>query len=137
MLRKDGAAITGGSSLGNPTCRLIRVVILRTPERTEVRWIGTSNVPLSPIVGQSELRRVVKSSQLRRVASSQDTHLENYIILSEMEGPALDFWSNQTESGHSPYFKEQTAITDHRPLAALVIVRVLLHRRSAAGWVEG
>ena len=128
MLRKDGAAITGGSSLGNPTCRLIRVVILKTPERTKVLWISTSNAPLSPIVGQSELRRV---------ASSQDTHLENYIILSEMEGPALDFWSNQTESGHSPYFKEQTAITDHRPLAASVIVRVLLHRRSAAGWVEG
>ena len=52
---------------------VIRVVILRTPERREIRWISTANAPLSPIVGQSELRRV---------ASSHDTHLDNYIISS-------------------------------------------------------
>ena len=44
------------------------MAILRTPERREIRWISTANAPLSPIVGQSELRRV---------ASSHDTHLEN------------------------------------------------------------
>ena len=52
---------------------MIRVVILRTPERREISWISTANAPLSPIVGQSELRRV---------ASSHDTHLDNYIISS-------------------------------------------------------
>ena len=59
------------------------MVILRTPERREIRWISTANAPLSPIVGQSELRRV---------ASSHDIHLENHIIIimDAAEGSSCD-----------------------------------------------
>ena len=39
-------------------------------------------------------------------------------------------------SGHSPNFIEQTAHCDHKQRAAWVHVRLLLHRRSAAGWAE-
>ena len=37
---------------------------------------------------------------------------------------------------YSPNFIEQTAHCDHKPRAAWVFVRLLLHRRSAAGWAE-
>ena len=39
-------------------------------------------------------------------------------------------------SCHSPNFIEQTAHCDHKPRAAWVYVRLLLHWRSAAGWAE-
>ena len=39
-------------------------------------------------------------------------------------------------SCYSPNFIEQTAHCDHKPRAAWVFVRVLLHRRSAASWAE-
>ena len=39
-------------------------------------------------------------------------------------------------SCYSPNFIEQTAHCDHKPWAAWVHVRLLLHRRSAAGWAE-
>ena len=39
-------------------------------------------------------------------------------------------------SCYSPNFIEQTAHCDHKPQAAWVYVRLLLHRRSAAGWAE-
>ena len=39
-------------------------------------------------------------------------------------------------SCYSPKFIEQTAHCDHKPRAAWVHVRLLLHRRSAAGWAE-
>lgn len=37
---------------------------------------------------------------------------------------------------YSPNVIEQTAHCDHKPRAAWVYVRLLLHRRSAAGWAE-
>ena len=44
---------------------------------------------------------------------------------------------NQVKSScYSPNFIEQTAHCDHKPRAAWVCVRLLLHRRSAAGWAE-
>ena len=39
-------------------------------------------------------------------------------------------------SSYSPNFMEQTAHCDHKPRAAWVYVRLLLHRLSAAGWAE-
>ena len=49
------------------------------------------------------------------------------------EGPAC----RQVKSScYSPNFIEQTAHCDHKPRAAWVYVRLLLHRRSAAGWAE-
>ena len=39
-------------------------------------------------------------------------------------------------SYYSPNFKEQTAQCDHKPRAACVFVRMLLHRRSAVGWAR-
>ena len=39
-------------------------------------------------------------------------------------------------SFYSPNFIEQTSHCDHKPRAAQVYVRLLLHRRSAAGWAE-
>ena len=38
---------------------------------------------------------------------------------------------------HSPSFIEQAVHCDHMPRVAWVFVRLLLHRRSAAGWVGG
>ena len=39
-------------------------------------------------------------------------------------------------SCYSPNFIEQAAHCDHKPRAAWVYVRLLLHRHSAAGWAE-
>ena len=39
-------------------------------------------------------------------------------------------------SDYSPNFTEQTAHCDHKPRAAWVYVRLLIHWRSAAGWAE-
>ena len=54
-------------------------------------------------------------------------------------GPRFDRKSASSQvksSCYSPNFIEQTAHCDHKPRAALVFVRLLLHRRSAAGWAE-
>ena len=48
-----------------------------------------------------------------------------------------DLRASQVKSScYSPNFIEQTAHCDHKPRAAWVYVRLLLHRRSAAGWAE-
>ena len=50
---------------------------------------------------------------------------------------AMPIFSAQVKSScYSPNFIEQTAHCDHKPRAAWVYVRLLLHRRSAAGWAE-
>ena len=82
---------------------VIRVVILRTPERREIRWISTAKAPLSPIVGQSELRRV---------ASSHDTHIENHIIMDAAEGSSCDrHKSRRCTFPHKTHPKRATSTT--------------------------
>ena len=79
------------------------MVILRTPERREIRWISTANATLSPIVGQSELRRV---------ASSHDTHIENHIIMDAAEGSSCDrHKSRRCTFPHKTHPKRATSTT--------------------------
>ena len=91
---------------------VIRVVILRTPERREIRWISTANAPLSPIVGQSELRRV---------ASSHDTHLENHIIMEAAEGSSCDrHKSRRCTFPHKTHPKRATSTTKSKSSSAQI-----------------
>ena len=58
-----------------------------------------------------------------------------------MCNPALPLFTESAlglfkSSCYSRNFIEQTPHCDHKPRAAWVYVRLLLHRRSAAGWAE-
>ena len=68
-------------------------------------------------------------------------HSTPFLLLSplglELPSAEADYFSKPYKSScYSPNVIEQTAHCDHKPLVAWVFVRLLLHRRSAAGWAE-
>ena len=57
-------------------------------------------------------------------------------LLHASRGDSSQVKAQVKSSCHSPNSTEQTAHCDHKPRVAWVFVRLLLHRRSAAGWAE-
>ena len=77
-----------------------------------------------------------------RTSVRRDSHQPGWRISRPTAWPSpirdrQDDSFGQVRSGcYSPNFIEQKAHCDHKPRAAWVHVRLLLHRRSAAGWAE-